>query len=403
MATRSFVRTCLLLLTGAGCAATLAPTPAEPTLAARTAMVRAALAQRSYESAIEQVDGAGAVGESDPVLQELGGRALLGLAEREIEHGSASAQTMVLLEDALLRLERAEPRREVLLHAARASWLLSRGAEAHELAHRARSRGSGTPEGWDLPLRPERIEYDAAWLALRQERAAGRGEEELVPLVQECLEHLAELRGIAPQDPWVWRATAVVLESSGRPEDAFAMLDIALDFVPEDAELREDLLALGIRNAGRADLLKQYERRLEAITQDPVRSALAGRLAFELALEAGASAERERLLAAARWHLERAQDIAWARDYELVAAGRAGWSALAAGEGERARAEFARMAAARPRGLEWRVEGRLPSGRAGLCTLAALELWRARRDPRAWRDWSRSAALLCAHSGPAGA
>lgn len=179
-------------------------------------LARTALDRGELDTALVEADAVLRAAPDDADALAVSGLALLLTAETQIDTQTSDGFTAVLLEDALERLLRAPVRRETSYAAARAAWLLSRGEQALELAHAAARTDGAEIGAWPLRTAARRIEYDAAWLALRQRRAASVPESELVALVAECLAQLDALALLDPTDPWTPRARAVVLASAGR-------------------------------------------------------------------------------------------------------------------------------------------------------------------------------------------
>lgn len=221
--------------------------PSATTLVSRA---RAALDRGDLDTALVEADAVLASAPDDRDALAVSGIALLLSAEAQIAGATSDGFTSVLLEDALERLARAPAERESRYAAARAAWLLSQGERALALAHAA-ARTDGSNIGpWRLPITAQRIEYDAAWLALRQRRAANAHVKELGALVAECLGRLDALAVLSPADPWTPRARAIVLASAGRDTEALAVLGQATESLPRDADVLEDFRVLVTRLHG---------------------------------------------------------------------------------------------------------------------------------------------------------
>lgn len=221
------------------------------------ARARAALDRGDLDTALVEADAVLRESPDDADALAVSGLALLLMAETQIETENSDGFTAVLIEDALERLTRAPVQRETRYAAARAAWLLSRGEQALALAHTAARTDGADIGAWHLRTPARRIEYDAAWLTLRQRRAAQVPESELGTLVSECLAHLDALALLSPADPWTPRARAIVLASAGREAEALAELERAAKLLPRDVDVLEDYRVLVTRLQGELEATKR--------------------------------------------------------------------------------------------------------------------------------------------------
>ena len=349
------------------------------------------------------------------------GRALkasgsLALAEKAIAERGSPGLVEGALRDALAFYERGAPTAENALGASRAALLLGDAPHALELARRGveLSDDAGTTPAGGLVA--ERVWADAAFAAYLEARAADETER-AAALAAETEQALERLLARTDEDPRDWQKLADLYAWEERWDDARATLDTALDRTPDDATLLERLARVG-RSAGGADGAVEA---LEAHRSRHPESALGAWYAavarFDAATErvgarfaaAADAAPTETLVevpadggdvqvdvtlddvpdappdaaeptetsalpeafatAEAAFQRCRALDPTL-RDaclgYEVMCRAGAGWALYQDGELEAAVAAFRSMNEVLERGIEWRIEGRLLSGIAGL-------------------------------------
>ncbi len=168
------------------------------------------------------------------------------------------------LELALETFLRAPDSAAALLAASRAARRLDRPFDALELAERAfelpdiDASAASLPGGpWPSEL-PERTLCEAALAAWRARLPEGRAAAAL--LLEKAEQALALLLARTPDDPWVWRALSEAYLEAGRPAEAPAALERALDRIPRERGLMELLSRAAIETRTPGAIHAAFER-----------------------------------------------------------------------------------------------------------------------------------------------
>ena len=327
---------------------------------------RTLLAEGMPEDALLALDRLLEIAPEDREVRTAKGLASLALAEKGIAEGGSALVVEGSLADAAAYLEGAEDP-AARLGAGRAAWLLG-DLESALPQVRAGLEARGT-EALEPELRTAAEVLFAAYAAAKPDETRAEEAAELFDATEDVL---GRLLGRAGDDPWPWAKLSDLYEWEERLEDARAALGRGLDRAPADSGLIERLARVARKQGGSvaaAQALEEFNRRHGA-------SALGlwyeGKERFEHALVGLNAGERllgEFQRAEELFRRCRAETEAYAeacKGYEVMCRAGIGWCHYHEQRLEEARAAFLSMDEVVERGLEWQIEGRLPSGIVGL-------------------------------------
>lgn len=214
---------------------------------------------------------------------------------------------------------------------------------------------------------PEQVHAEALFdryrLALQQEDAARAGS-----LYDPAKQALQTWLGATPDDPAAWRQLSSLFEWSGELEEAQTVLTRALNLLPEELSIHENLARVSRSIGGPEETVRLYGVLVERMGSSPLAHWFLAQDQLEAALDK--LSEREAQVA----DFERAagsfaRTRALAEEYAEACLGRealcragAGWVHYWEGDLEAAEAAFRSMEDGLPGGLEWQYPGRLLSG-----------------------------------------
>lgn len=306
------------------------------------------------------------------------------LAEGFLRLG-ALQQDRLYYEDALRHFAQAGDSPRALFGASRAAWNLfdSEGAVSWARRGMAAIDAGASAEGID-PI-PERILFDATYLAYTQAVQAGGPAERAAALFDQAEHALGDLMGQNVADPWVHGRLADLYLWAGRSFDALSAIERGLGYAPEDPNLVGRLASRAHANAaaegGSASgaVIATFDRYLDRYPGSALGWWYRGKSRFDAALELlldpapdGSSGElAARGFEGAEVELRRCRELdpeleAQCRGWEVMCRNGVGWVRYNAGDLAGARAAFTSTEEALEGGLEWQLEGSLLSGVMGL-------------------------------------
>lgn len=345
------------------------------------AAARAALAGGRPEDALNAIDRALSLAPRDEDALLLKAHGSLALAEKAIAAGGPGSLVSGSLDDARAYFARSPRTPLALLGASRAASLSGDARAALELAREADAALAREPLPGELPWIPERVLAESAFAAyVEAKRAADPAAPELAASAEDALERLL---GRTPADPWAWSTLSDLAEWEERLDDARAALERGLDREPADAGLLERLARVCRKAGGSAAAVAALDARAARDPGSALVRWYAALERFELATagllerfaaEGAPPGSNEDLAAGyarAEEEFRRAREAEPAyedacRGYEVMCRAGAGWAAYQDERLEQAETAFLSMDAVVPRGLEWKIEGRILSGVDGL-------------------------------------
>lgn len=258
---------------------------------------------------------------------------------------------------------------EVLLGASRAARMSFEAAKALDYAREAMEQLAGIDPRPTFEVEPERVLCEPAFDVYVERRNAG---EPAAELFAEIEDNLQRLLGRAPEDAWAWSQLANLYQWDGRPEEAIASLERALELSPDDTGLHDRYIGL-VRSAGGRDaVLEAYTRIEERRPGLALTSWYLGVETFEAAVDGlRAGEDRRDDFRRAEQLLQHCRELqpdytTSCLGYEVMCHNGVGWCLLNADEPAAAEAAFVATEEVLEGGLQWQVEGRLLSGVMGL-------------------------------------
>lgn len=333
------------------------------------------------QDAMLWLDRAVSVGPRSPEAMIMRGDCSLLLAQNAIQSGGGFAEGF--LQDArdsfsaAKRFAAADPR--AWLGASRTEYMMFSFEAALANAQKAMELIGEGPAPDGLREAPVRTLAKAAYQAYASTKESTQSEaaplvegERQTELFASALDALGRVLAEDPLDPWGYETLANLYLWQGNSPDAISALQRGLDKLPRNSALLE-MLANTARNAGG---LEQARAAVSEFTNKHPEVAEGawwlGRETFQSAVaDLGAGGKSEEDFVAAERLFARSRELSAelessAKGYEVMARNGAGWIQFNRGDLEAASASFLSMNEVFERGIEWSIEGQLPSGIQGL-------------------------------------
>jgi hypothetical protein len=357
--------------------------------------------ERNPQDGLLWLDRALDIAPKNPEVHLLRGQGNAVLAEQLIARGGNGIYIEGAFEDAIASFDaallRAPQNVAAMFGASRAAYQLSRFDDALRYAQRGMEAIASGADASRLAPTPERTLAEAAYRAYAEALGSEDGTDRADELFGLTENALGALIGQEARDPWVWKTLANLYLLEDKTADAKSVLKRGLDRVPDDEGLLEWLVNVSRIEGGSSGALLDINAFVNKHPDVARGYWWLGRERFEVAMESLSSDSASETspspadFAAAERAFARAREIAPAleaecKGYEVICRNGVGWARYYAGDLEGATESFLSMNEVFPRGVEWRIEDRIPSGIDGLAFVGAAYNDRG--------DWGAAAAVF---------